>query len=248
AGGEISVLSPGDYGPVTITKSVSITNDGSGEAGVTGGGIVVQAHAGDMVGLRGLIIDGLAIGGGGVAFVTGSALHVQNCVIRNMEPPGFFGNWGLLFLPTGPSRLFMEDSLIYNNGSSANTGGMLILPSGSGSADVVIDRVHLENNVIGLKVDGSSGTGTGAHVIVRDSMVAATVSHGIWATTAANHPGALLVVKNTTVVSNVGTGILADAGHATMLLANNTVTRNGTGVSAVNGGALYSYGNNNIDN
>src|SRR5204863_8641456 len=33
-GGEISVLDPGGYGAVTITKSISITNDGAGEASI----------------------------------------------------------------------------------------------------------------------------------------------------------------------------------------------------------------------
>src|SRR5215468_12384489 len=47
--GEITVLDPGGYGAVTITKSVSIINDGVGEAGVlvSGGanGITIAASA-----------------------------------------------------------------------------------------------------------------------------------------------------------------------------------------------------------
>src|SRR5262245_60054141 len=40
AGGEISVLDPGGYGPVTITKSISIFSDsGSGEAGILANGV-----------------------------------------------------------------------------------------------------------------------------------------------------------------------------------------------------------------
>jgi len=34
AGGEINVLDPGGYGSVTINKSISIYNDGAGEAGI----------------------------------------------------------------------------------------------------------------------------------------------------------------------------------------------------------------------
>src|SRR5262249_7458750 len=37
AGGEIGVLGPGDYGTVSVGKSVDITNDGSGEASVLAG-------------------------------------------------------------------------------------------------------------------------------------------------------------------------------------------------------------------
>src|SRR6201994_118267 len=39
AGGEISVLDPGGFGAVTITKSISITNDGVGESGVLVSGV-----------------------------------------------------------------------------------------------------------------------------------------------------------------------------------------------------------------
>src|ERR1700748_3413091 len=38
AGGEISTLDPGGFGTVTITKSISITNDGAGEAGILASG------------------------------------------------------------------------------------------------------------------------------------------------------------------------------------------------------------------
>jgi hypothetical protein len=61
AGGEISVLDPGGYGAVTITKAISITNDGAGEAGILAGGtngITVNAGSLDVVRILGLVIDG----------------------------------------------------------------------------------------------------------------------------------------------------------------------------------------------
>src|SRR5467141_3757793 len=52
-GGEIGVLTAGDYGRVTVNKSIGITNDGAGEATIQPGasvsGIVVNAGAGDVV-------------------------------------------------------------------------------------------------------------------------------------------------------------------------------------------------------
>src|SRR5436190_3757748 len=89
AGGEISALDPGGFGAVTITKSISITNDGAGEAGILASGtnaIIVNAAASDVVNLRGIIIDGgpLAVPGlNGARFLAGKALHIQNCVIKN---------------------------------------------------------------------------------------------------------------------------------------------------------------------
>src|SRR5262249_50515052 len=68
AGGIVGVLDPSDYGAVTITKSVSITNDGSGEAGILStaqfpaAAITINAGPGDIVGLRGLVLDGADAG------------------------------------------------------------------------------------------------------------------------------------------------------------------------------------------
>src|SRR5207244_5834707 len=86
--GEITVLEPGDYGGLTITKSISINNDSAGEASITvsGGttGIIVNAQAGGYVNLRGITIQGVGFGGGtGLRFNTGFALTVTNCAIRN---------------------------------------------------------------------------------------------------------------------------------------------------------------------
>src|SRR5580704_12215109 len=61
AAGEINAPAPGGFGAVTITKSISIYNDGVGEGGVLvsgTNGIVISAPGG-IVNLRGLIIDGL---------------------------------------------------------------------------------------------------------------------------------------------------------------------------------------------
>ena len=58
-GGEIDVLTPGDYGPLTITKAISIYNGVVGVAGVLVSGtsaIVIQAGATDIVNLRGLTL------------------------------------------------------------------------------------------------------------------------------------------------------------------------------------------------
>ena len=113
---------------------------------------------------------------------------------------------------------------------------------------VVLDRVHLENNVVGLLVDGSVSTGNGAHVIIRDSVVSGNASDGIRAFSLPGKAPAFIVVEHTTSVNNGGTGILANGPGATMLLDGNVVSRNGVGLNAVNSGQLISYGNNKVNN
>src|SRR3989475_11185022 len=86
--GEITVLDPGDYGGLTITKSISINNDSGGEASITvsGGltGIIVNAPAGGYVNLRGITIQGVAFRGGTrLLFNTALSLTHTNCGIHN---------------------------------------------------------------------------------------------------------------------------------------------------------------------
>src|SRR5262249_42761924 len=129
-GGEIGVLTPGDFGGTNtsvnkffIGKAINITNDGSGEASISGppddAAVVMDSGTGDVVSLRGLVIDGLGSGAQGIYFIYGLALHVQNCVIRNFEAtvPGL--GVGIEFSPvfrgtrSSIQRLFVSDTIIF---------------------------------------------------------------------------------------------------------------------------------------
>src|SRR5262249_16154740 len=120
AGGEVGVLTPGGYGPIVGFKSFNLTNDGSREAGIivgnAGSGIEVDAGAGDVISLGGLVIDGQLGGMFGILFNSGSALHIQNCIIRNF--PGPMSASGLVFDTSNNSQLFVSDTLVYNINSS----------------------------------------------------------------------------------------------------------------------------------
>ena len=249
AGGEINVLTPGDYGPLFVRNSLSITNDGAGEASILAGpgsatqgtGIVVEAGAGDVVSLRGLVIDGQGVGGEGISIFGASAVHIQNCVIRNFEQAE--RGLGISLSSSGNTKLFVSDTIIYNNGSSNQlSGGILIDPGGN--IEVVLDRVHLENNVIGLSVDG----GGFSQAILRDSVVSGNASIGVLANASPDNGSTLLVVEHSSIANNAGSGIRAQGQHAVILLNGNSIKRNGTGISSLFGGQLISYGNNRNNN
>jgi len=250
-GGEIGVRAPGDYGPLTISNSLSITNDGVGEADVSVGsggvGVTVGAGVGDVVGLRGLVIDGQGGGAIGIQIDRASAVHIQNCVIRNFQSAGT--PFGIRLQPNfNSNQLFVSDTIIFNNGSGATSGGILVQPLGTGKANVVLHRVHLENNVRGIQVDGALGTGEGAHVVIRNSVASGNAAEGILAFSLPGQAPAFVVVEKSSSVNNAGTGILANGPRATILLNDNSIKRNGTGISAVNSGQIISYGNNSNNN
>jgi hypothetical protein len=89
AGGEIDVLDPAGYGPLTIQKAVSV--QGHGFAGITapanGPGVDIDAGASDAINLRGLLIEGDGSSFAGIHFISGASLNVQDCVIRILASP-----------------------------------------------------------------------------------------------------------------------------------------------------------------
>jgi len=150
--GEISVLDPGAYGGVTITKGISIINDGVGEAGmlVSGGvaGATINAGANDHVSLRGITIKGIGFGGGnGIVVGSVGSLSVENSVIRNMTnaQSQLLGH-GIIFNPNGASpakaRLVVSNTLISDNDGH----GMSIIPNGSMLVTGEINRTEVYSN------------------------------------------------------------------------------------------------------
>jgi len=140
--GEITVLDPGGYGALNITKSISVMNDGVGEASilVSGGaiGITINAAAAGYVNLRGITIQGIGFGGStGLRFNSGFALTIENCIVRNHT-----GN-GIEFVPTTNSSLSVSNTLVADNGGD----GIHVKPSsGSPTVKAAFYRVEAYNN------------------------------------------------------------------------------------------------------
>ncbi len=136
--GAINVLSSGNFGPLTITKPISIVADGVEaviNTGAGGAGIIVQAGASAVVSLRGLTIDLRGTANHGIHFLSGAALHVQDSVIRK-------ANDGIRFTPaSGTSELFVADTAV----ADSNGRGISVVPTGSANARVGLDRVRVKN-------------------------------------------------------------------------------------------------------
>jgi len=236
ASGEIDVLDAAGYGALTITKAISIVNDGVGTAGVivpSGGvGITINAGPNDAVSLRGLSIDGEGSGFNGIQFNAGKSLTVENSTIRHLSN-------GIQFAPNASSRLSIANSSI-----SDNSAGMVVAPSGSGAVTIVLNRVEVNNNTNhGIEVDGNAGTTLAA--TVTDSVVANNGDVGIFAFNIVNAPTTVTVVRS--VSANNNTGIDAAGTGVTLRLANSTVTGNSLHGWIVGSGVLGTYGDNYID-
>ena len=241
AGGTIKCVDAGNFGAVTITKSITIDCTGTnGGIVVTAGNAIVVNAADIAVVLRGLSIDGAGAASIGVGLISGRSLHVENCAITRYNG----GNGaGIQFNPIGASELFV-DSTIDENGVGIFGGGVLISPNGSGSALVALNRVTLNRNSNGVVAEGGNTTGV-IVVEVRDSSVARSTSHGIFANTDASHAG--IVIDRTTSTLNGGNGIRAFGVGALVHIGSSTVRGNGAGLIAASGGQILSYQNNQLD-
>jgi len=233
-GGEIDVLDPAGYGALTISKSISIQGHGfAGLAVASGDGITISAGATTKINLRGLLLDGIATGNDGIKFTTGGTLNIQDCLIRN------FTHNGVTFSPSTLSRLSMSNTLVTDNGNF----GIVVSPTGSGTASAVFDHVESSGNTLtGFLADGSSTIGT-VDLAISES-VAAHNSAGFGA--ASSGGASVVMVRNSTTFKN-GTGLFANGTAATLRFTRTTVTGNNQGLATGTSGILASYGDNNID-
>ncbi len=249
AGGEISVLDPMALGAVTITKSISISGDPSMGSALHGGvnGVLINAGATDVISLQGLILEGAGTspGANGIRFIAGGALHVRNCVIRNSRSPIAGQGHGILFQPSGVSDLFVSDTFVSNNGTLSNGGGILIKPTGSGAATVMLDNVRMVGNVFGLKADATTSPG-GVFVTIRNSVANGNAFSGLTAITAPAGGLAWIMVDRLTSANNGTTGVKSDGSNAIVTVGNSTISMNGIGFQSINSGQLLTQGNNTL--
>jgi hypothetical protein len=245
AGGEIDVLDPGDFGPVTITKAITIFGNAAGGAGATPSsgtsGIVISAGASDVIHLGGLTFDGVnASGTSGVVFTSGARLYIENCAVLG------FTNSGITFSPGAGSatttELFVLDTTILSNAT-----GFLIRPTGGIAANAELRWLHIDSNTgEGLRVDGTGGSGA-INATLADSTANLNASNGI---DAVSGPGnASVDIMRVVAASNGSAGIQSNqtsGGTANVTVGSSVLYGNAIGIQAAGGAGLLTYGNNQV--
>jgi hypothetical protein len=234
--GEIIALDSGDYGTVTIEKSVTIAGPVGDFAEIRvgmGPAVTVDAGASGIVVLRGLTITGSPLGPNapGILFQTGAALLIEHCVIN-----GISGN-GVSF--AGNGQLFLSDTVVRNCALAGVSIG-----AGDGPMRVSVDRCRFENN-------GSDGIGAAgnANVTIRDSVAAGNRGTG-FATLASGREPTQMNLENCVSTGN-RLGVFSSAGivggTAILRVSNSTITGNDRGVIATEGGSILSRRNNTVE-
>jgi hypothetical protein len=218
ASGEINCLDPGGFGALTITKAISIICDGvEGGVLVSGtNGIVVSAASTDAVYLSGLDIEGLGSTGGslnGVLVLSAASVHVVNSTIRGFTAAAPNGNAISVAPSSGTVKVFVENTRMELNGL-----GVGIAPTGSGSANVTVERSFANNH---------------AHAGFR--ALATTTSGTV-----------KLMIKNSQASGNIGSGVISTGATATVQVGDSVFANNAGGDIGAGGGTMQSFGNNQV--
>jgi hypothetical protein len=246
AGGEINCIDTGGYGAVTITKSMTIDCHYT-EGGVlaAGNGIVVNALSTDVVTLRGLDIFGVSPPTNGIRFIAGGALHIEDCVIRRFNAAS---SAGISFAPSGNSQLYIVNTTITDNGNGTTGGGIIIAPSAGGSVKAVLNNVRVRHNGgAGIQVNATSTTTPlGLNVAIIDSESSGNTL-GLSIIAPNTSTGVNVMVTRTLVSANSNIGISSDGAFAAFRVGASTITNNTTGVASVNGGAIRTYADNQLN-
>ena len=230
AGGEINALDSGPFGPVAIAKAITLDGNGSfaGMATTSNNAIIVNAGANDVVTIRNVHLTGVGSAVSGIRFNSGRALHVEDTTIRG------FTAYGIDFRPSAAANLFVHDSSVRNNAG----GGVYIAPGAGVVAGAILEKVSLENNLFGLRADD------GARVTIHDSVATENSANGF--VLAGNSAAVELNLDHCVSTNNEQVGVKCVGTAATVRLSNTTVANNDTGLQAVNGGSIVSFGNNRI--
>jgi hypothetical protein len=234
--GEISVLDPGGFGAVTITKSITL--DGTGTlagilaAGTTG--VIINAAADKVVTLRGLSINGACTGIRGINVIQGARLNVEDCVIFR------FTQEGILVSKSGDFVLNVRNSVIRDN-----VGDGISLTTTSGQVKATLDNMRSSGNGNGLHAKANS------RVTARNCVFSNNTANGIFSDSATGGAFSSVMVWASQISFNGSNGVLAgnggNAGASAVTMAQNQIDRNaGFGMTTGTGGLLESFGNNSV--
>jgi Right handed beta helix region len=212
---EIDVLDPAGYGPLVITRGISIQAHGFG--GITQpascptcAAITISVTTGEPVTLSGLILDGAGTGMFGINITSGPSVQILNSVVRHFQTGIINGT------STNGANLLIEDTIASDN----IVAGIIINPGGA-NAKATLNRITANDN--------GYGVGNLSDMTIANSVLSNNAFEGLRC-----DGGVTWLGRN--VISGNATGVLVGAAKAESYLDNyirdNTTPVNGSLIAA----------------
>jgi hypothetical protein len=272
AGSAIIVLGGGLFGPIVLTggvyilgntpdEEVNIFADPSaqvgclghlpGSCGLTNNGYAVEVLVDPSGSDKKVTLHHVSLraGGGSAAgalkFTSGTNLDLNNDTFEGggtgaaLELSPFNSN-------NQPATVYLANSDIHGGNGSGSSGAVQVKPSGSTSVQLHFNHVQVHNTDFGIRTDGSllaSGPNNVVNTSVTDSQFFAIQFAAINAFSIAGH-GQVVATFDSNRILNTQAGLKANGPLSFVVLNNNTVTGNLTGVQVQNGATVYTAGNN----
>ena len=246
--GEVTAIDSAGFGPINITKSVTITSPDGVEAGIVpnANSPAITINGAVDVYLRGLTIEGNSSGSDGIS-LNGFAenLSIVHCQIRH------FLHDGILLQPTFLLTLSIRDTVVSDN----DVNGIDLSPSGN-SAGLLANIDHAttnHNGLAGINVNGANSSPP----IAFDNLLAITIVNSVASNNGENGfkahstPGTmplLVVIRDSVASSNRVDGVLFDAnsnGFAEMAVSHSTAVGNGSHGLENNSASVFQTYNDN---
>jgi hypothetical protein len=227
AGGEISTLDPGGFGAVTITKSITISGDGTlaGILNASVNGIIINALTTDKVILRNLSINGAGATGSGINGIR--YLAAGEVVVDGLTISGCTNNGIEMALTATTGFLYVRNTRI----TRCATG--IAVSTTSGVAAATLDNVNVQHMTNGVSV------GANGRVTVRNSTLSGNTSNGLVLTA-----GTSIANAFGNLFSFNGVGVNANASGASARISGNGFFNNSTGIAFAAGGQISSDATN----
>jgi hypothetical protein len=228
-GGEISVLDPGGFGAVTITKAITINGEGTlaGILSATVNGIIVNAPATATVYIHNISINGASSGLDGIRVLAAGTVVVEHSWIYGVTSDG------IEVAAAGTVNLKVNDTTIENVGQDC-----IRLNTTAGQVAAMINNSRLQNCVgSGLNAIANVRAGIRDTVVTNSSIgLKTTGSDGI------------INVENV-FITFCATGIksIASGTASHIRVSNSNIAQNGTGLDTSLGGTIDSFQGNSLD-
>jgi hypothetical protein len=243
AGGEVDALDPGDFGPVTITGSITLDGGGGQVASIlmpaanSSTGILIEAGSTAVVTIRNIRIQGALANiatEAGIADIGAGTVHIEHCVIAGVGGNGMY--IAPQNQPAAGSQVFVEDTVVQDSGYN----GIYILGQSSANVHVTVSSSRFTGNgLFGLYAAEYS------RVTVRNSESSGNAFAGYQAN--ARNGTTILSMIDSVATNNLDGGVIAGGGGgtSTVRIANMGLFNNVTGLITGANGSIVSFGNNN---
>jgi len=269
AGGTVTILGGGKFGPVVLTQAITINGspgehaqivaNSSAQAGCVnnvagtcsannGYAVEIAAGATDVVKLSNLLMQTGVNGGiGALKLSSGAQTEITDDVFRGDTTAS---TPIILMAPNTPgiqSQVYFSNSDIgFNNTSSVNAGAVLVQPIGTNSLKLHFNHVEVHNASYGIRTDGSSqSAGAVVASFVSESEFFSFPNAAVNAFSASG-TGTVNAVYDFNRILNAGVALKANGPLSFVIVTNNTVDGNTVGVQQQNGATVLTSHNSTI--